>query len=89
MPIPKIGNEYNVAELLHFKDLSKYPKLLEKGLTEYKGYILETCDWRDIGITLAINHDCFEIVKHEFIPNKLIMVEGTTEQRIATILQNI
>jgi nicotinamide riboside kinase len=25
----------------------------------------------------------------EFIPNKLIMVEGTTEQRIATILQNI
>jgi nicotinamide riboside kinase len=25
----------------------------------------------------------------EFKPNKLIMVEGTTEQRIATILQNI
>jgi nicotinamide riboside kinase len=25
----------------------------------------------------------------EFIPNKLIMVEGTTEQRISTILQNI
>ena len=25
----------------------------------------------------------------EFIPNKLIMVEGTTEQRIAKILQNI
>jgi deoxyadenosine/deoxycytidine kinase len=33
-----------------------------------------------------------EVIKlslEEFKPNKLIMVEGTTEQRIATILQNI
>jgi len=33
-----------------------------------------------------------EVIKmslEEFLPNKLIMVEGTTEERIATILQNI
>ena len=52
-------------------------------------------DVEDNGIRttdLDYRHKIDEVIKMsliEFIPNKLITVEGTTEQRISTILQNI
>ena len=68
--------------LRHYYDVVVY--VSPRGVAMENNGIRET----DMGYRMKIDWAIQESLK-EFKPNKLIEVEGTTEERIATILQNI